>query len=507
VSRLYDRIRMRGTRPLTAGDVHALAASDPAAVRAALLAEYPSLQDLTPAELDDLASKGDRRARVELAKVQSSTPPLVMGIDALPDMPVVVADNVARYLASFGPGPTDVSDLVSVARPPFDAMWVDVQHASNNVGLYAWGVHFVVDEAGRVAAVDESGTHIGNRPGDKWIVNATIYVEWRKNDPVGPVATFVLPLNAEGRLHEIDTEGRGAIFGRAVEIPGVPEDAIYEASMAFNDPLVAGLLAISFMHCKNVDVREERPDKAVTRRRERRHGIPLTRYYVLDIAPMTTVLATEGDAATTGLRNALHICRGHFKTFSPEAPLFGRLTGTYWWAAQVRGDASQGTVEKDYRIRIADEGLGGVWEDLDEHVELAAAAESTGRDPDLAGRGLRAHNTTCNALAAAVRRAGHEPLPPKASEPQYDVAWDDGDAVWVAEVKSLTRKNEEHQLRIALGQVLRYQQLLDADTKQVRAVIATEIQPTDDKWLDLCAEKDVVLVWASALAQFLPPVD
>ena len=36
-------------------------------------------------------------------------------------------------------------------------------------------------------------------------------------------------------------------------------------------------------------------------------------------------------------RQALHICRGHFKTFTDIAPLFGKLRGTYWWADHIRG--------------------------------------------------------------------------------------------------------------------------------------------------------------------------
>ena len=34
----------------------------------------------------------------------------------------------------------------------------------------------------------------------------------------------------------------------------------------------------------------------------------------------------------------------------------------------------------------------------------------------------------------------------------FDIAWDDDDDIVVAEVKSLTTRNEEKQLRLALGQ-------------------------------------------------------
>ena len=118
-----------------------------------------------------------------------------------------------------------------------------------------------------------------------------------------------------------------------------------------------------------------------------------------------------------------------------------------------RGKADHGVIEKDYRVRL-DEGLGREYVEADEHAEIKPnAPEHTGLDPDLGGRGLRAHNVTQNLLAHAVSEAGHDPRRPKPDEPQFDLAWEAGDVTWVAEVKSVTSLNEERQLRTALGQV------------------------------------------------------
>lgn len=209
---------------------------------------------------------------------------------------------------------------------------------------------------------------------------------------------------------------------------------------------------------------------------------------------MRQILDTEGEAQSKGLGHALHICRGHFKTFT-EASLFGKHTGTYWWESQARGKTARGVVEKDYRIRL-DQGLGREYIEADEHAEISPTApEHVGLDPDLGGRGLRAHNVTQNRLAQAVRDAGHEPRRPKPDEPQFDLAWEDGDVTWVAEVKSITPQNEERQMRTALGQVLRYAQLLEEESRMVKAMIATEVKPTDTTWVDLFAREGIVLVW------------
>lgn len=44
----------------------------------------------------------------------------------------------------------------------------------------------------------------------------------------------------------------------------------------------------------------------------------------------------------------LHYVRGHFKTFTPERPLLGRATGTFYWPPMLRGDAKRGVIGKTY---------------------------------------------------------------------------------------------------------------------------------------------------------------
>lgn len=121
-------------------------------------------------------------------------------------------------------------------------------------------------------------------------------------------------------------------------------------------------------------------------------------------------------------------------------------------------------------------------------------------DPDIVDRGLRAHAETQDALSAAVRAAGFEPRSPISGEPNFDLAWREGEAVIVAEVKSLTRTNEERQLRLALGQVLRYAELLRQGVHPVRAVIATERSPADPSWRALTESLGVTLVWPETFA-------
>lgn len=116
-------------------------------------------------------------------------------------------------------------------------------------------------------------------------------------------------------------------------------------------------------------------------------------------------------------------------------------------------------------------------------------------DPDLVDRALQAHARTQEALAVALREAGKVPRSPAPGEPVFDLAWEDDEAVCVAEIKSLNGTNDEKQLRLALGQVLRYGHLLRAKGRPVRCFIAVESRPADASWLDLCSALGITLLW------------
>lgn len=122
--------------------------------------------------------------------------------------------------------------------------------------------------------------------------------------------------------------------------------------------LFPALLALSFMNCKNVTMPVVEPDARINRERQR-HGLnPFLRYHAINIEPMKQVLRTEGVVVEHGLKRALHICRGHFATYSADKPLFGHFSGTVWQPAHVRGHAKQGVVFSDYSLNSPTTGSG-----------------------------------------------------------------------------------------------------------------------------------------------------
>jgi hypothetical protein len=144
--------------------------------------------------------------------------------------------------------------------------------------------------------------------------------------------------------------------------------------------------------------------------------------------------------------------------------------------------------------------LGGPYRAPDEDAALSER-DPYKVDPAVVERGLRGHRRTQNLLAAIAERNGAVPRSPCPGEPNFDLAWSIDRRIWVAEVKSSTDRNEEKQLRLGLGQVLRYRQLLSDvhEGSVVIGVLAVERKPADATWQELCDTVGVALVWPQSM--------
>lgn len=127
------------------------------------------------------------------------------------------------------------------------------------------------------------------------------------------------------------------------------------------------------------------------------------------------------------------------------------------------------------------------------------------RDPAVLERAHRGHRKTQNALALALEARGLAPQQPPRSRsssiPDYDLAWEHAGRWFVVEVKSLSDENEEKQLRLGLGQVLRYQHQLRAMGRDVTALLAVEHAPTDASWTELARAHGVTVCWPDQFDQ------
>jgi len=132
--------------------------------------------------------------------------------------------------------------------------------------------------------------------------------------------------------------------------PGTPEDARMTVEL-LGSITPPALLAIGLMNCKNVTTREIQSQVPIGRKQRRRN---------LGVTYRTILVPGHEERAdrtarrdSSEMEHSLHRVRGHFKTFTAEAPLLGQHVGTYWWGWQVRGNKKNGAVVSDYKIGAA----------------------------------------------------------------------------------------------------------------------------------------------------------
>lgn len=441
--------------------------------------------------------KSERLLQAARIRFLKSEPVSKRSLDlaAFQGVPIFAADDVALYVASLPLG-TDFRDVVASMAPPFNRFFIEFQSVPNQEHLYAWGALITVADDPKVIQYDQPEE---DKP--RWILELDTFFEREKSRPFGPVSTHYVGLAEDGTwFHHTD----GSVFwaGSLTGFdPSPPEDIIKGWGDLIAQLLFPVLLTISFLHCKNVRLRTVAPPARLSHKHRKKRGRDLVRYHVLDIEPMRQLLERYRTGARHDLRRALHICRGHFKTFTLDAPLLGRHTGTYWWAPQVRGSKGAGVVLKDYRVRAPSD-FGRAYHEADENPPEAFNEVPASKDPDGGGRGLVAHNQTQNKIAGIVRSLGFVARSPAANEPDFDVAWKAEATLFVCEVKSLLPTNEERQLRMGVGQVIRYRQkLAAAGHEPVTAVLATERPPQDPTWGELCAQENIVLIWPEVAAE------
>ena len=97
-------------------------------------------------------------------------------------------------------------------------------------------------------------------------------------------------------------------------------------------------------------------------------------------------------------------------------------------------------------------------------------------------------------MANFLLENGITPESPSNSKINFDIGWQVNETYFIAEIKSITTKNEEKQLRLGLGQVLRYMSLVDKQniSKVVPVLIAEKV--FDVSWYKTCESQNVKLV-------------
>jgi len=115
--------------------------------------------------------------------------------------------------------------------------------------------------------------------------------------------------------------------------------------------LQAGLnsfaIMLKLLNCINIGVKTIDPPNKLNAKRKRAGKMPMFSYKTLVLKP----IGIRQQSIPQHLwNNRIHLQRGHTKTYTEKAPLFGKYAGTYWWQPHARGQNKNGIVMKDYRV-------------------------------------------------------------------------------------------------------------------------------------------------------------
>lgn len=455
-----------------------------------------TLEDLFEAELR-LGSRDSAPARItrdhfadgELMKSARATRPAGAGLKPqdLARARVISADEVFRYLDQVQMQPEDLGAMLSSISivPTQDLVVIEAQNLRGWYSAFAWLVDRTEDPHG-----------------EGWIVTANLILEWVKGRPIGPIAQMEWKLGPNGKYVPEDNVGR--LPATRIRFPDDPArpgvmpplaEHVWIYAYAATSTLA---MTLGLLQCKNVDEIDNAPQPRLSHVNRQKYGRALTSYSSLDIRRVTDALERDGRIEQDGLVAALHRCRGHFKTYRADAPLFGRLTGQFWWQAQER-EHQQGSERPAGERQSLGEEQTGIGRDYQPAAISTSpsktVAPARGSDPDLSGRGRAAHDELQNTIAGLAQEAGRSPLSPRPSDPQFDLAWHNADTLTVVEVKSTTENNEVHQVRLAIGQIMEYSGILSAVHNRVRPVIAVENPISRASLITACEQAGVTLVW------------
>lgn len=258
---------------------------------------------------------------------------------------LIKAGNVAKYFFE-GTGQEEwniLEDFPNVA-PVFENMFFEWEIPDRMLigNQLIEKPEKTIEKVGIFIAANENPSGMDNI---RWCLNCLIFLKpFNEGIRLAPAYFFIF-VNKNGHPVDSPNQKKGITWMCEKYIPQDQQDKVYSG---FRIHIDIALLTLSFMHCKNILITQYDPHNHPKGRT--RHASHI-KHYTLEIDPMRKILESKGGASHNGIKKALHICRGHFKTFSEEKPLLGKAAGTFWWADHMRGSIQNGLIDKDYEVK------------------------------------------------------------------------------------------------------------------------------------------------------------
>jgi hypothetical protein len=266
------------------------------------------------------------------------------------DLPVLLIDNVAEYYYTCEQEYWDLSVHFPNLAPPYPCFWAEHKLPrkihSKECGDTETGI---VTSNGRsgclVTSLDPAKCNVPGVPENaKWILWCELFADYGMDRSItaqGPHGSMFIAVDAEGRI-----VGNPWIHSLA-------PDSAAEIMRGFMTWLNPTFLAVSFLHCKNVSMVDNKVDAPLAKKWASKHGgLWPTRYKTLIIEPLKQILRREGGSDKVGVPKAMHICRGHFRDYREGRGLFGKLHGQFYIPATVRGTKGDKAPPREIEVKV-----------------------------------------------------------------------------------------------------------------------------------------------------------
>jgi len=263
-------------------------------------------------------------------------------------IPVILIDNVsAYYYEGTDQENWDLTVHFPNLAPPFPMFWIEhrmPKRIHSEIGDQDVNRLCLNGRTGFLifGSVVEDVKGEGIPENAKWVVSCEHLIDYgvSRDEITGPHGSIHLALDAEGRLLERP-------FMQTLADPVHNDHMVHH--MGWLNP---ALLAISFMHCKNVRVADNPVPPKLAKKFRARHGFNPAAHKTLVIEPLKEILRREGRSGEVGLAKAMHICRGHFADYTQGKGLFGKYHGKYWIPSTVRGTKGKAAPAREIEVKV-----------------------------------------------------------------------------------------------------------------------------------------------------------
>lgn len=137
-----------------------------------------------------------------------------------------------------------------------------------------------------------------------------------------------------------------------VNMTDAHEESVNYTHNAFAHDLVLTSHVLEILECKNIELVELQSKHKRRHAKKKEPSVVMGRYHIINLKPFETQKKNKRNSSPTGIKQAFHIKRGHFKTYTEEAPLMGKHVGKYWWASHTAGSKDVGIINSDYKVEL-----------------------------------------------------------------------------------------------------------------------------------------------------------